>query len=67
METKQHTPTEKGLSILDSIKTKYFPDGYSSKPTLSGQDYRFSRRGQVEFKRGHQLRITRLQAAGGVL
>lgn len=32
METKQHTPTEKGLSILDSIKTKYFPDGYSSKP-----------------------------------
>ncbi|WP_175422453.1 hypothetical protein [Vibrio scophthalmi] len=50
--------TEKGLSILESIKAKHFPNGYRAQKQ-SGSDYRFSRRGQVEMKRGAQARAQR--------
>jgi hypothetical protein len=59
-----HTPTQTGLSILESIKEKYFPKGYSDKPLNSGKDYRFSRRGQAEFRRGHELVKMRLSGMG---
>ncbi|WP_204244212.1 hypothetical protein [Vibrio nigripulchritudo] len=47
-------PTAKGLSILNDLKTKHFPDGYK-KRAQSGKDYRFSRKGQAEFKRAAKL------------
>ncbi|WP_038883730.1 hypothetical protein [Vibrio rotiferianus] len=63
MET--HTPTEFGCNTIDSIKHKYFPNfGKSDKPLTTGKDYRFSRRGQAEYKRGHQLVAMRLSGLG---
>ncbi len=61
---KTHQPTQTGLTILESIKDKYFPKGYSDKPLTSGKDYRFSRRGQAEFKRGYELVKMRLSGMG---
>lgn len=50
--------TEKGLSILEGIKAKHFPNGYRQNKQ-GGKDYRFSHRGQVEMKRGAQMRKER--------
>ncbi|MCG9608654.1 hypothetical protein L1D41_03035 [Vibrio harveyi] len=47
-------PTEQGLKTLDEIKAKWFPKGYRTKPQ-GGKDYRFSRKGQAEFKKAAQL------------
>ncbi|NOI30547.1 hypothetical protein [Vibrio coralliilyticus] len=54
--------TNKGLAILESIKAKHFPDGYQAH-TQSGKDYRFSRKGQAEFKRAARLQMARLSSA----
>ncbi|NOI58293.1 hypothetical protein [Vibrio coralliilyticus] len=54
--------TNKGLAILESIKTKHFPEGYQAH-TQSGKDYRFSRKGQAEFKRAARLQMARLSSA----
>ncbi|ELZ1193143.1 hypothetical protein [Vibrio cholerae] len=51
--------TEKGLAILDGIKAKHFPNGYREHKQ-GGQDFRFSRRGQIEMKRAAQARAHRL-------
>lgn len=48
-------PTVKGLEILDNLKAKHFPNGYSSK-SKTGKDYRFSRKGQMEYKRAVMLK-----------
>ncbi|ERB62593.1 MULTISPECIES: hypothetical protein [Vibrio] len=55
-------PTVNGLAILESIKAKHFPDGYQAH-TQSGKDYRFSRKGQAEFKRAARLQMARLSSA----
>ncbi|ODS09807.1 hypothetical protein RJD39_12735 [Vibrio scophthalmi] len=55
-------PTENGLSILESIKAKHFPNGYRPHKQ-GGKDFRFSRRGQIEMKRGAQARMQRLSEA----
>ncbi|WP_159739242.1 hypothetical protein [Vibrio atypicus] len=47
-------PTERGLEILNSLKAKHFPNGYQAH-SASGKDYRFSRKGQAEFKRAAKL------------
>ena len=49
-------PTVKGLEILESLKAKHFPNGYRSQPQ-GGKDYRFSRKGQTEFKRAARLQL----------
>ncbi|ARC91210.1 hypothetical protein B6A42_02305 [Vibrio coralliilyticus] len=54
--------TSKGLAILEGIKTKHFPDGYQAH-AQSGKDYRFSRKGQAEFKRAARLQMARLSSA----
>ncbi|WP_099609067.1 hypothetical protein [Vibrio coralliilyticus] len=54
--------TNKGLAILESIKAKHFPDGYQAH-VQSGKDYRFSRKGQAEFKRAARLQMARLSSA----
>ncbi len=46
--------TEKGLAILEDIKAKHFPNGYQHH-AQGGKDYRFSRKGQAEFKRAAKL------------
>ncbi|EOV0103230.1 hypothetical protein ACOIV3_001871 [Vibrio vulnificus] len=57
--THSHQPTDTGLNILENLKQKYFPNGYQCKKS-GCKDYRFSRKGQAEFKRGHQLVMMRL-------
>ncbi len=52
-------PTEKGLQIIESIKAKHFPS-FGQRKVRGGKDYRFSRKGQVEYKRGVMLRLERL-------
>jgi len=52
-------PTEKGLQCLSDIKNKYFPE-FGQRKSTSGKDYRFSRKGQAEFKRAAKLRLSRL-------
>ncbi|UTZ31730.1 hypothetical protein HB762_10160 [Vibrio campbellii] len=47
-------PTEKGLQILESIKAEHFPL-FGQRKAQGGKDYRFSRRGQAEFKRAAKL------------
>lgn len=47
-------PTEKGIETIEGIKAKYFPNFGKPKPR-SGQDYRFSRKGQSEYKRAARL------------
>lgn len=47
-------PTEKGLAILEKLKSKHFPNGYQHH-AQGGKDYRFSRKGQAEFKRAAKL------------
>ncbi|MFV8407605.1 hypothetical protein ACNO6G_21105 [Vibrio harveyi] len=47
-------PTEKGIETIEDIKAKYFPNFGKPKPR-SGQDYRFSRKGQAEFKKAAKL------------
>ncbi|AIW20149.1 hypothetical protein F0267_10800 [Vibrio coralliilyticus] len=54
--------TSKGIAILEGIKAKHFPDGYQAH-TQSGKDYRFSRKGQAEFKRAARLQMARLSSA----
>ncbi|WP_167515595.1 hypothetical protein [Vibrio taketomensis] len=54
--------TDQGLAILESIKAKYFPNGY--RPHKEGcEDYRYSRRGQIEIKRALQARALRMTAS----
>ncbi|MEZ8064845.1 MULTISPECIES: hypothetical protein [Vibrio] len=53
-------PTTKGLEILANLKAKHFPNGYSSKQR-GGKDYRFSSKGQAEYKRALKLQIIRLR------
>ncbi|NLS13349.1 hypothetical protein HGP28_10640 [Vibrio sp. SM6] len=60
-----HQPTETGLSIIDSIKRRYFPNGYQSKPRSGGVDYRFTPKGQAEYRRGFKLSMARLVSQGG--
>ncbi|CAK1753476.1 conserved hypothetical protein [Vibrio crassostreae] len=55
-------PTAKGLEILDNLKAKHFPNGYSSK-SKSGKDYRFSRKGQMEYKRAARLQVLKHREA----
>ncbi|NOH55872.1 hypothetical protein F0266_23385 [Vibrio coralliilyticus] len=55
-------PTENGLAILASIKAKHFPEGYQAH-AKGGKDYRFSRKGQAEFKRAARLQMARLSSA----
>lgn len=62
---EKHTPTETGLKILDDIKAKYFPNGFSASHRQGAQDYRFSRKGQAEFKRAHMMRRALLGAPVG--
>ncbi|WP_167335773.1 hypothetical protein ABF162_13830 [Vibrio coralliilyticus] len=50
--------TNKGLAILESIKAKHFPEGYQAQ-AKGGKDYRFSRKGQAEFKRAARLQAIR--------
>ncbi len=47
-------PTVKGLEILESLKAKHFPNGYRSQ-LQGGKDYRFSRKGQAEFKKAAKI------------
>ncbi|WP_180958471.1 hypothetical protein [Vibrio sp. vnigr-6D03] len=47
-------PTTKGLETLERLKAEHFPQGFRSK-RQGGKDYRFSRKGQAEFKRAAQL------------
>jgi len=47
-------PTAKGLEILNNLKAKHFPNGYQAHPK-GGTDYRFSRKGQAEFKRAARM------------
>lgn len=47
-------PTEQGLKTLDEIKAKWFPNGYRPQPQ-GGKDFRFSRKGQAEFKKAARL------------
>ncbi|MCG9680470.1 MULTISPECIES: hypothetical protein [Vibrio] len=47
-------PTEQGLKTLNDIKAKWFPNGYRSH-SKGGKDYRFSRKGQAEFKKAARL------------
>ncbi|WP_175422444.1 hypothetical protein RJD39_11035 [Vibrio scophthalmi] len=54
--------SEKGLSILEGIKAQHFPNGYRQHKQ-GGKDFRFSRRGQIEMKRGAQARMQRLSEA----
>lgn len=51
-------PTEKGLQILESIKAKHFPS-FGQRKAQGGKDYRFSRKGQAEFKRAARLQLIR--------
>ncbi|MDA0146046.1 hypothetical protein L0990_01470 [Vibrio kanaloae] len=53
-------PTAKGLEIIASLKAKHFPNGYSSKQR-GGKDYRFSSKGQAEYKRALKLQVMRLR------
>lgn len=53
-------PTSKGLAILESIKQKHFPDGYK-KHSEGCKDYRFTAKGQAEYRRGFQLCMARFQ------
>ncbi|WP_394126955.1 hypothetical protein [Vibrio hepatarius] len=46
--------TEFGLQTIEKIKTQYFPNGYRQHAS-GGKDYRFSRRGQAEFKKAAKL------------
>lgn len=55
-------PTANGIAILEEIKAKHFPDGYQAH-AQSGKDYRFSRKGQAEFKRAARLQMARLSSA----
>lgn len=55
-------PTDKGLEIIESLKAKYFPSGYRPKPP-SGKDYRFSRKGQMEYKRAARLQALKHREA----
>ncbi|AYC07030.1 hypothetical protein [Vibrio cholerae] len=52
--------TETGLKILNDIKAKYFPNGFSGSQHQGAQDYRYSRKGQAEFKRAHVARLAKL-------
>jgi hypothetical protein len=52
-------PTETGLKCISELKAKYFPNFGQEKSTTC-KDYRFSRKGQVEYKRGAMLRLERL-------
>ncbi|MEZ8102208.1 hypothetical protein [Vibrio bivalvicida] len=47
-------PTEQGLKIINDIKAKWFPNGYRPHPK-GGTDYRFSRKGQAEFKKAAKI------------
>lgn len=47
-------PTAKGLEIIASIKAEHFPCG-GRAPHKGGKDYRFSRKGQAEYKRAIRL------------
>ena len=47
-------PTEQGLKTLNDLKAKWFPNGYRSHPQ-GGKDFRFSRKGQAEFKKAARL------------
>ncbi|MEH0713176.1 hypothetical protein [Vibrio owensii] len=51
-------PTAKGLSILESIKAKHFPSGYKHRSN-GCSDYRFTAKGQAEYRRGFQLCMAR--------
>lgn len=53
--------TEIGLRAIKTLKEKYFSE-CNDKPTResNGQDYRYSKKGQAEFKRAYQMRLQRL-------
>ncbi len=55
-------PTEQGLKTLNEIKAKWFPNGYRSQ-SQGGKDYRFSRKGQAEFKRAARLQLIKHKEA----
>ncbi|NAW57789.1 MULTISPECIES: hypothetical protein [unclassified Vibrio] len=58
---KGHTPTPFGLSTLEKIKQEHFPNmGKGDKHLSTGKDYRFSRRGQAEFRRAFEVQKMRL-------
>lgn len=52
-----------GYDKFQEMKNKYFPNGFSGAPLITGQDYRYSRKGQREFKRAAMLQRTRLMEA----
>ncbi|NOJ20034.1 hypothetical protein [Vibrio jasicida] len=49
-------PTVKGLAILEGIKEKHFPE-FGKTKSRGGKDYRFSRKGQAEYKRAARLQV----------
>lgn len=55
-------PTEQGLKTLNDIKTKWFPNGYRAK-SQGGKDYRFSRKGQAEFKKAAKIQAIKHREA----
>ncbi|NUW69565.1 hypothetical protein [Vibrio coralliilyticus] len=49
-------PTTKGLAIIASIKAKHFPH-FGKRRAQGGIDYRFTRKGQREYRQAMKQKI----------